>query len=494
MGLGFLPGGSESVARAVSADGSVVVGYSDGSGFKNQAFRWLSSTGAMAPLGFLPGSTESYANGVSANGSVVVGYSNGPPTQAFLWVNGTMYGLGSLPGLAYSVANAASADGSVVVGQASDGKSFNQAARWRAATGMLPIKGLLTAAGILLNFWTLDDALAVSPDGRTMVGTGANPAGAVGWIARLPLTATLYNTNTHDFGGDRMSDIAWRQSGGTVGMWLMNGAQVAQSGGFGVVPTNWQLVGPRDFNGDGKPDLRWRDANTGTVAIWLMNGLQIPQSGSFGAVPGNWIIAGTGDFNGDGMGDILWFDTNTGTVAVWLLNGLQQVLQSGSVGSAVPGGWAIAGTGDFNGDGMADVLWRDLNTGTVAIWLMNGLQSPQVGGFGPIPANWSIVGTGDFNGDGKWDVLWRDSNTGTVSIWLLNGFQILQTGNLGALPSNWIVAEVGDFNGDGFSDILWRDTNTGAVAIWFMNGTQVASTANVGTITLDWIIQGLNAD
>ena len=34
--------------------------------------------------------------------------------------------------------------------------------------------------------------------------------------------------------------------------------------------------------------------------------------------------------------------------------------------------WDIAGTGDFNNDGYADILWRNHTTGDVAIWLMNG--------------------------------------------------------------------------------------------------------------------------
>jgi hypothetical protein len=38
--------------------------------------------------------------------------------------------------------------------------------------------------------------------------------------------------------------------------------------------------------------------------------------------------------------------------------------------------WRIAGTGDFNGDGQTDILWRNYGTGPNQgmnhIWLMNG--------------------------------------------------------------------------------------------------------------------------
>ncbi|MCH7603849.1 MAG: HAF repeat/PEP-CTERM domain-containing protein, partial [Planctomycetes bacterium] len=100
QGLGDLPGGSfESLAFAVSADGSVVVGDSiSASGF--EAFRWTSG-GGMISLGDLPGGFfDSSASGVSADGSVVVGHSaSASGNEAFRWTSGGgMVGLGDLPG------------------------------------------------------------------------------------------------------------------------------------------------------------------------------------------------------------------------------------------------------------------------------------------------------------------------------------------------------------------------------------------------------------
>ena len=34
---------------------------------------------------------------------------------------------------------------------------------------------------------------------------------------------------------------------------------------------------------------------------------------------------------------------------------------------------------------------------------------------------------------------------GTVAIWLLDGLQVLQTGSLGTVPSNWLIATTGDY-------------------------------------------------
>ena len=49
---------------------------------------------------------------------------------------------------------------------------------------------------------------------------------------------------------------------------------------------------------------------------------------------------------------------------------------------------------------------------------------------GNVPLTWNIVGTGDFNGDGKSDLLWRD-NLGNDAMWFMNGTQIASTAGSG---------------------------------------------------------------
>lgn len=88
--LGKLGGAfSWSIARAISNDGSVIVGQSLNATNKSEAFVY--QTGTMTGLGFLGTGDESDATGVSADGTVIVGYSRlttgGAVRHAFVYTN-----------------------------------------------------------------------------------------------------------------------------------------------------------------------------------------------------------------------------------------------------------------------------------------------------------------------------------------------------------------------------------------------------------------------
>ena len=113
---------------------------------------------------------------------------------------------------------------------------------------------------------------ATSPAGyRTVDVTVSTTSGT---SSTSPADHFTFLPAAHDFNDDGKSDIAWRDTAGDAGLWLMNGSQILQTGVIGNLPNVWAIVGQRDFNGDGNADFLWR-GTTGDVSIWLMNGFKI---------------------------------------------------------------------------------------------------------------------------------------------------------------------------------------------------------------------------
>jgi hypothetical protein len=102
--------------------------------------------------------------------------------------------------------------------------------------------------------------------------------------------------------------------------------------------------------------------------------------------------------------------------------------------------------------------------------------------------DWRITGTGDFYGDGHADILWQNDD-GEVAIWKMNGTAILQSGTVANPGPAWHVAGTGDFNNDGKTDIVWQHED-GPVAVWEMNGTAISSSAVVANPGPTWSVAG----
>jgi hypothetical protein len=314
------------------------------------------------------------------------------------------------------------------------------------------------------------------------------------------INTSIYDPRTAaDFGADGTSDILWRHNDGTVALWTMNGAQVKSNpvvASATVAPTDWHIEDTADFNGDGRADILWRH-DSGAVALWQMNGALIaatPTVADAATAPTDWHIQGTGDFNDDGKADILWRHDD-GTVALWQMKGAQIASSAVIAGPGLaPNDWHIQGVGDFNGDAKDDILWRN-DDGSLALWQMNGAQVAStafVAGPAQASTDWHVHGVGDFNGDAKDDILWRNDD-GSVAVWLMNGSQIASTAilaNPSQAPLDWHIEDVLDVNGDGKDDVLWRNDD-GSVAAWLMNGLNIAATPTIASAAqapLDWHI------
>ncbi|MFJ8313482.1 MULTISPECIES: FG-GAP-like repeat-containing protein [unclassified Streptomyces] len=234
-----------------------------------------------------------------------------------------------------------------------------------------------------------------------------------------------------DFTGDGIADLAGIWSDGTLHLYPgdktngLAGTHTAQLGG-----TSWKSmkhIAKGDFTNDGIADIMaiWGD---GTLHLYkgdgkgrIADGVTVTQGGNtWGTV--KQLTAG--DYDGDGIADLMavW---NDGTLHLYKGKGDGQLEPQVKVntGGNTWGTVKLLPGGDFNGDGIADLMavWFD---GTLHYYPGDG--TGQIGNQVPVPVGgntWDTVRhltAGDFNGDGIADLMavWAD---GTLHLYKGDG-------------------------------------------------------------------------
>ena len=90
--------------------------------------------------------------------------------------------------------------------------------------------------------------------------------------------------------------------------------------------------------------------------------------------------------------------------------------------------------------------------------------------------NWQIAGTGDLDGDGTADIIMRNQVDGRNWVYLMEDGQIETSTLINEVADlNWQVGNIGDYDGDGKADLMWRNEVTTRNIVHLMDGTTVKS-------------------
>ncbi len=373
-----------------------------------------------------------------------------------------------------------------------------------------------------------------------------NPASAHTTLQSDQVSAQLGFTvaGAGDVNGDGYSDVIVGSAGYDSGEMNEGAAFVFHGGPSGIANGNpmtanatlqsnqadadfgFSVAGAGDVNGDGYADVivgsRFYDAGqTDEGAAFVFHGgasgitsgnpstanatIQMEQAGAT-----DISVAGAGDVNGDGFADVIVgaYEHDIGQSnegAAYIFHGSASGITSGNPSTANTTlqsnqdsaflGLSVAGAGDVNGDGYADVIvgafgYDAGQTNEGAAFVFHGGPAGISNGT-PMTANAilqsdqdfaqlgnSVAAAGDVNGDGFADVIvasqtYTDGQVEEGAAFVFHGSASgVASGNVASanatLQSNQVsaqlgrtVAGAGDVNGDGYADVV--------VGVWLYN-------------------------
>ena len=312
---------------------------------------------------------------------------------------------------------------------------------------------------------------------------------------------------TADFNGNGVTDVMTYNPLTGANEWFFNDGSLSFTKYSSLIPASditststivlsRLLLG--DWNGDGVTDVMWYDPAT-NINRWFANDgvasftrimKAIHPSLFFTTGDGVYNYAGysgglqLGDWNGDGVTDAMVLGENGENR--WFINDgnlnftrLDDRIPPSEIPPAlvVPNFYVPPELhfGDWNGDGVTDVMWRGIN-GANKWFINNGdvsfvkVDEPIVG----FLLSFAKLYYDDFNGDGITDLLvvkLPAAFGGVANTWYINdgalNFAIVSNPIPNTIVDDSIVY-IGDWNADGINDVMFHNTSSGANH-WFVN-------------------------
>jgi VCBS repeat-containing protein len=366
--------------------------------------------------------------------------------------------------------------------------------------------------------WTVNDGTSNSATATSTLAVTHTPplvtvSGSAGYVERAAGAAiepalTVADADSADLVGATVTIAGGLQSGDTLHFTNQNGISGSYDAATGVLTlsgtasvADYQAAlrsvrfdnpsnhNPTNSGLDPTRTIDWQ-VNDGTA----VSGVLLGTATTF-AVGQDPVSIATGDFNGDGVLDLVVANQASNTVSVLMGNG------SGGFGPAVDYAVGSAPSSvaavDLNGDGKLDLVVANTDSNSVSVLLGNssgGFAAATNFATGSQPVS---VAFGDLNGDGKLDLVVADRASNDISVLLGDGSGGFAAAASVATGSHPLSIALGDFNGDGRLDIAVADEFSNDVRVMQGDGSGgfgAADILSVGAFPNSLAVGDLNGD